>query len=62
MKTSTKYFGLAVGPRPGNMSQNRPKTTLLMTSLTKIRKPNQKTFFMCTLEDLPSLLRIWTSF
>jgi len=28
MKTSAKYFGLAVGPRPGNMSQNNPKTHL----------------------------------
>jgi len=32
MKTSAKHFGLAVGPRPGNMSQNDPKTTPLTTS------------------------------
>jgi len=24
-----------LGPRPGNMSQNDPKTTLLVTSVTK---------------------------
>jgi len=37
MKTSAKYFGLAVGPRPGNTSPNKndPKSTSLMTSLTK---------------------------
>jgi len=35
MKTSAKHFGLVVGPRPGNMSQNDLKTTSLMTSVTK---------------------------
>jgi len=34
-----------LGPRPGNMSQNDPKTTSLMTSVTKNRTPNQKIFF-----------------
>jgi len=35
MKTSAKHFGQQLGPRPGNMCQNDPKTTSLMTSLTK---------------------------
>jgi len=35
MKTLAKYFGFAVGPRPGNMSQNDKKTISLMTPLTK---------------------------
>jgi len=39
MKTSAKYFGLVVGPRPGNMSQIDPKTTSHMTSLTKLHNP-----------------------
>jgi len=43
MKTSAKYFGLVV--RPGNMSQNDPKTTSLMTPLTKIHKPQPKKIF-----------------
>jgi len=35
-----------LGPRPSNMSQNDPKTTLLMTSLTKnLHLPNQEIFF-----------------
>jgi len=46
MKTSVKYFGLAVGPRSGNMSQSDPKTTSLMTSLTKnLQLPTKKFFF-----------------
>jgi len=44
MKTSVKYFGLVVGPRPGNMSQNDPKTTSLMTSLIKNPHPQPKNF------------------
>jgi len=32
-------------PRPGNMSQNDPKTTSLMTSLTKNSHPPVKNFF-----------------
>jgi len=35
MKTSAKCLD-QLGPRPGNLSQNDPKTTSLMTSLTKI--------------------------
>jgi len=42
MKTSAKHFGLVVGPQPGNMSQNYPKTTSFMTSLTKTRTPNYR--------------------
>jgi len=50
MKTSAKNFGLAVGPRPGNMSQNDPKTTSLMTSLTKNpHSPTKNFFFECNL-------------
>jgi len=45
MKTLAKYFGLAVGHRPGNMSQNGPKTTSLMTSLTKNLQPQPKKLF-----------------
>jgi len=46
MKTSPKYIGLRLGPRPGNMSQNVPKTTSLMTSLTKNPQPPTKKFFL----------------
>jgi len=53
MKTSVKYFGLAVGPRPGNMSQNDPKIALILTSLTKNQQPPTKIFFDCNLEDWP---------
>jgi len=45
MKTSAKHFGLAVGPRPGNMTQNDPKTASLMTSVTKNPHPLTKNFF-----------------
>jgi len=38
LKTSAKHFGLAVGPRPGNMSQNDPKTTSLMMSVKLFKK------------------------
>jgi len=34
-----------LGPRPGNMSQNDPKTTSLMTSVTKNPQPLTKKFF-----------------
>jgi len=34
-----------LGPRPGNMSQNDPKTTSLMTSLTKNPHPQPMKFF-----------------
>jgi len=34
-----------LGPRPGNMSQNDPKTTSLMTSVTKNPHPQPKNFF-----------------
>ena len=47
MKTSAKHFGLAVGPRPGNMAQNDPKTTSLMTSVTKKpHTPAKKIFWV----------------
>jgi len=37
----SKWLGL----RPGNMSQNGPKTTSLTTSLTKNPQPPTKNFF-----------------
>ena len=40
MKTSAKHFG----PRPGNMSQNDPKTTAFMTSLKKSSPPTKQFF------------------
>jgi len=46
---------------PGNMNQNGQKHTPLITSLTKNLKPKTKTFFHCRLEDLLSLLRVWTA-
>jgi len=45
MKTSAKHFGLAVGPKPGNMSHNDPKKTSLMMSPTKNLHPQPKNFF-----------------
>jgi len=45
MKTSAKHFGLAIRPWPGNMSQNDPKTTSIMTSVTKNPHPQPKNFF-----------------
>jgi len=38
-----------LGPRPGNMSQNDPKTTSLMTSVTKNPHPPSKNFFSNTI-------------
>jgi len=35
MKTSAKYFGLAVGPKARSPDPKWPKTYPLMTSLTK---------------------------
>jgi len=40
------------------MSQNGPKTTSLMTSLTKDLQPQPKIFFECRVEDLVSFLRV----
>jgi len=34
-----------LGRRPGNMSQNDPKTISLMTSVTKNPQPQPKQFF-----------------
>jgi len=39
-------------PRPGNMSQNDPKTTYDV-SHEKSTPRNQKTFFECSVEDWP---------
>jgi len=51
-----------LGPRPGNKSQNGPKTTSLMTSLIKNpQPPTKKIFFECRLEDWPIRLSPWTA-
>jgi len=45
------------------MSQNGPKTTSFMTSLTKNpQTPTKKFFFECRLEDWPIRLRSSTAF
>jgi len=44
------------------MSQNDPKTTLLMTSVTKNpTPPSNKFFFECNLLDWPIRLSTWTA-
>jgi len=44
------------------MSQHDPKTTSLMTSVTKIRPPTKKIFFECkVLLDWPIHLSPWTA-
>jgi len=47
MKSSTKYFGLAVGPQTRKHSQNGEKPTSLITALKKKEtwKPKTKKFF-----------------
>jgi len=53
MKTSAKHFCLAIGPRPGNMSHNDPKTTSFITPLTKNPHPQpKKNFFEWRLANL----------
>jgi len=54
MKTSPKYFFLAVGPRSGTSSQKWPKTHLTY-DVTKNETQNPKFFFHSSLEDLWSL-------
>jgi len=47
MKPLAKHFGFVIGPyRPGDMSQNDPKTTLPMTSLTENPHPQPQTNFL----------------
>jgi len=49
-------------PRPGNMSQNDPKTTSLMTSLTKNPHPPTKNFFFeCNYLNWPIRLSPWAA-
>jgi len=43
------------------MSQNGPKTTSLMTSVTKNPHPQPKNFFECNLLDCPFRLSHWTA-
>jgi len=44
------------------MSQNGPKTTSLMTSLTKnLQPPTRKIFFKCRLDDWSIHLSPWTA-
>jgi len=45
MKTSAKYFGLAVGPRSGNMSQMTPKLIHLWCQSQKISTSEPKNLF-----------------
>jgi len=45
MKTSAKHFGLAVEPWARQHEPNDPKTTSLMTSVTKNLHLTSKTFF-----------------
>jgi len=62
MKTSVKYFCLAVGPRSGTTtsSQNWPKTYL--TYDVTHRKNNTKPkIFLLRFKDLLSLLKVWTA-
>ena len=60
MKTSAKYFRLAVGPRSGTSSQKWPKTYITYDVTHKKTKPKtNKIFFHCRLQDLPSLLTLW---
>jgi len=50
------------GTKPVNMRQNDPKTTSLMTSLTKNPQPPTKRFyFECRLENWPIHLSSWTT-
>jgi len=51
-----------LGPRPGNMSQNDPKTTLLMTSVTKNPHPQPKIFFRVQSTRLADLFEPLNSF
>jgi len=39
---------------------NKPEPTPLRTSLTK-KQNNNRSFFHCIIEDLPSVLRVWTA-
>jgi len=51
-----------LGPRPGNMNQNDPKTTSLMTSVTKNpQTPTKQMFFRVHLLDWPIHLSPWTA-
>jgi len=51
-----------LGPRPGNMSQNDPKTTSLMTSVTNNpQPPTKKFFFEWDLLDWLIRLSPWTA-
>jgi len=43
------------------MSKNDPKTTSLMTSLTKNLQPPTKKIFECRLEDWPNHWSPWTA-
>jgi len=61
IKTSVKYFHLAVGLRSDTSHQKWPKTSHLRRHSQKKWNPKPKIFFHCRLEDLPSLLRVWTA-
>jgi len=58
MKTSGKHAGIVgLGPSPGNMSQNDPKTTSLMMSIPKNPQPPTKKFFSNAIKK--SCLSVW---
>jgi len=61
MKTSVKYFCLAIGPRSGTSSQKLSKTYLTYDVTHKKTKPKTNFFFHCRLENLLSLLKVWTA-
>jgi len=56
MKTSAKYFGLAAGPRPGDMSKNGPKAYLTYdVTHKKFATLNHKIFFRVLTRRLADL-------
>jgi len=50
-----------LGPGPGEVGQSGLKVFHLRRHSQKISIPQPKNFFECRLEDLPSLLSLWTA-
>jgi len=48
-----------LGPGPGEVDQGGLKVHHLWRHSQQICNPNQKNFFKCKLQDLPSLLCFW---
>jgi len=61
MKTSAKYFGLAVGPLANQHEPKWPQNTSLMMSLTKNPYPNQNFFFRVQTRRLADPFEPWTA-